>query len=193
MVVENIETDLDIANGARGTIVDIILDPEEPPVPEGETIIHLKYLPLYILVKMERTRTSQLEGLDQGVIPIQPRQRSMRISIQQRKGAPASRTVKRRQYPLTLAYAFTDYRSQGQTIVPVFIDIATPPGGALNLFNIYVALSRSSGRDAVRLLRDFDEQVFLQGHSTELLAEDDRLEKMNQVTLEWWGKMKEQE
>ncbi|KAF8998627.1 hypothetical protein BDZ89DRAFT_1028204 [Hymenopellis radicata] len=102
---------------------------------------------------MERTRTSQLDGLEEGIIPIQPRERMMRISVQQRKGPPVSRSVKQRQFPVTLAYTFTDYRAQGQTIVPVIIDLATPPGGALNLFNIYVALSRSSGRHAVRLLR----------------------------------------
>ncbi|KAJ3730299.1 hypothetical protein C8R42DRAFT_553314, partial [Lentinula raphanica] len=67
---------------------------------------------------------------------------------------------------LTLAYAFTDYRAQGQTIVPVIIDIASPPTGALNLFNIYVALSRSSGRD------------------------NDELEKYNLTTTNWWVDMK---
>lgn len=30
MVTMNVETDLDITNGARGTIVDIILDQNEP-------------------------------------------------------------------------------------------------------------------------------------------------------------------
>ena len=34
-----------------------------------------------------------------------------------------------RQFPVTLAYAFTDYRSQGQTIPHVIIDIASPPTG----------------------------------------------------------------
>ena len=32
MVTDNIETDLDITNGARGKIVDIILHPDEPPI-----------------------------------------------------------------------------------------------------------------------------------------------------------------
>ncbi|KAH9943738.1 hypothetical protein B0H21DRAFT_695357, partial [Amylocystis lapponica] len=53
------------------------------------------------------------------------------------------------------AYAFTDYRSQGQTISFVIVDIASPPSGSdLTLFNVYVALSRSSGRHSIRLLRD---------------------------------------
>ena len=36
------------------------------------------------------------------------------------------------------AYAFTDFRSQGQTINQVIIDIAPPPRGTLSLFNLYV-------------------------------------------------------
>ncbi|KAJ7777646.1 hypothetical protein DFH07DRAFT_731161 [Mycena maculata] len=48
------------------------------------------------------------------------------------------------QFPLTGAYAFTDYCSQGQTLPFVFVDIVTPSTGGLSLFNLYVALSRSS-------------------------------------------------
>ncbi|KAJ4501177.1 hypothetical protein C8R41DRAFT_749738 [Lentinula lateritia] len=80
---------------------------------------------------------------------------------------------------MTAAYAFTDYRSQGQTIPYVIVDIAKPPTGKLNLFNLYVALSRSSGRDTIRLLRDFDQQTLMAGHEPELMEEDDRLEKLN--------------
>ncbi|KIK15047.1 hypothetical protein PISMIDRAFT_42160, partial [Pisolithus microcarpus 441] len=86
------------------------------------------------------------------------------------------RTVRRHQFPMTVAYAFTDYRSQGQTLQSVIVDIATPPSGGLNLFNLYVALSRSPGRTQLRLLRDFDYSIFLKAHCSELLMEDDRLE-----------------
>ncbi|KAG1852685.1 hypothetical protein F4604DRAFT_1629041 [Suillus subluteus] len=66
---------------------------------------------------------------------------------------------------MTAAYAFTDYRSQGQTIPYVLVDIATPPTGGLNLFNLYVALSRK------------------------LLEEDDRLKGLDERTTDWWKKM----
>ncbi|KAJ3874322.1 hypothetical protein F5051DRAFT_336020 [Lentinula edodes] len=72
---------------------------------------------------------------------------------------------------MTAAYAFTDYRAQGQTIRSVLVDIGKPPTGTLSLFNLYVALSRS--------------------HDIELLAEDDRLEKLNTQTAQWWKKMME--
>ncbi|KIM58611.1 hypothetical protein SCLCIDRAFT_1218575 [Scleroderma citrinum Foug A] len=87
-----------------------------------------------------------------------------------------------RQFPVTLAYAFTDYRSQGQTIPH-----STHRG--LSLFNLYVALSRSSGRSTVRLLRDFDAKLFLAAHSAELIVEDDRLRELDTETKKQWELM----
>ncbi|KAJ3715634.1 hypothetical protein DFJ43DRAFT_1007144, partial [Lentinula guzmanii] len=55
---------------------------------------------------------------------------------------------------------------QGQTIAPIIIHIASPPNGSLNLFNIYVALLRK------------------------LLAEDDKLEKIEKETCKWWEEMR---
>ncbi|KAI5984586.1 hypothetical protein EDC04DRAFT_2590838 [Pisolithus marmoratus] len=51
--------------------------------------------------------------------------------------------------PITAAYAFTDYCWQGQTISHVIMDIAKPPTGGLNLFNLYIALSRSSSHATI--------------------------------------------
>lgn len=40
----------------------------------------------------------------------------------------------------------------------------------------------------VALLREFDPAILMQGHSPELMQEleDDRLEKLNEETLNWW-------
>jgi ATP-dependent exoDNAse (exonuclease V) alpha subunit len=87
---------------------------------------------------------------------------------------------------MTPGYAFTDYKSQGQTIEFVIIDIRNPPTGKLSPFGTYVALSRSRGRSTIRLLRDFDEDLF-QHHSLEALRLDmERLEALNRVTKEHW-------
>ena len=98
-------------------------------------------------------------------------------------------SVRRHQFPMTLAYAFMDYRSQGQTILFIMVDIATPPTGGLSLFNLYVALSRSSSRSTIRLLWDFNNTTFIQSHSASLLQEDDRLDKLDALTKSWWHKM----
>ncbi|KAF8119744.1 hypothetical protein EV363DRAFT_1146192, partial [Boletus edulis] len=97
--------------------------------------------------------------------------------------------INRIQLPLTPAYAFTDYRSQGQTINHAIIDIATPPSGSLTPFNVYVALSRCRGRESIRLLRDFDEKLLMSHPSEYLRLEDERLVKLDQDTRRWWDKV----
>ena len=184
MVTNNLQTDLDIMNSAHGVITDIILDPDEPE-PGDDPVITLKYLPACILIKLSRTRAGQLPGLESGVIPIQRVSCAMQIKV----GKDKTRTVTRTQYPITGAYSFMDYRSQGQTIPHAIVDIASPPTGKLSLFNLYVALSRSSGRDSIRLLRDFDDDMFLQCHEVELIEEDERLEKLNVAMKRWWERM----
>ncbi|KAF8580296.1 hypothetical protein K439DRAFT_1637173 [Ramaria rubella] len=59
-------------------------------------------------------------------------------------------------------------------------------GGQLTLFNLYVALSQSSGQDTIRLLRDFDEHLFIQELDAYLQAQDMRLSKLNVQTKDWW-------
>ncbi|KAI6032557.1 hypothetical protein EDC04DRAFT_2707993 [Pisolithus marmoratus] len=90
---------------------------------------------------------------------------------------------------MTSAYAFTDYHLQGQMLPYVIVDIAKPPSGGLNLFNLYVTLSRSSGHQTIRLLRDFDDAIFLCSHTPELLAEDDHLAVLDKETITWWTRM----
>ncbi|KAJ7339305.1 hypothetical protein DFH08DRAFT_915798 [Mycena albidolilacea] len=66
LVTRNIETDLNLANGAHGEIADVVLDPDEPPFGDtGETIVDLEKMPAYTLVKLARTRATRLEGLDE--------------------------------------------------------------------------------------------------------------------------------
>jgi hypothetical protein len=189
MVTQNVETDLDITNSARGKIVDIILHLDKPPV-GNEPVIKLKYLPSYSLVKLDRTKTTKLDGLEEGVIPVEVSSKSFQILILV-EGKYQKCTVHWCQFPMTAAYGFTDYQSQGQTIPYVLVDIASPPTGMLSLFNLYVALSRSSGWSTIRLLRDFDEKLFQSSHDTQLLDEDDRLDRLDKIMKDWWTKIKE--
>ncbi|KAI6011526.1 hypothetical protein BKA83DRAFT_4382230 [Pisolithus microcarpus] len=155
----NRQTDLDITNGTRGVIQDIFLHPHEPPLTTDTGVHHLKHMPSYILVKLGRTRTSHLQGLEPSVIPVEPAVKTYSIQYVNSQGTPVTHRVQHLQYPVTPAFAFTDYRSQGQTLSHVIVDISRPPMGGLNLFNLYVALSRSSGHETIRLLRDFDEKL----------------------------------
>jgi hypothetical protein len=58
MATSNITTNLDITNGAREVITEIILEPDEPPLEDG-SIVTLKHPPRCVLVKLDRTRTAR--------------------------------------------------------------------------------------------------------------------------------------
>lgn len=177
-----IHTDLDVANGVRGTIEAVVLDGREQLMTTKETNLYrLRFLPRYVLVRLDRTKAPRLHGLSQNVIPIVPVMKSFAINKDGKK-----LSVNRTQLPLTLAYTFTDYRSQGQTIEPVIVDIGPPPHGYLTPFNIYVALSRGTGRQNIRLLRDFDDALLQQHPSEYLRLEDERLQKLAELTRLIW-------
>lgn len=183
MVLLNLATEADIANGTRGEIQDIILDEREQlSVPDEDDAIMLKYPPAMILFKPDKGTNLIFPGLPPGVIPLTPS--LARFSV-------TGRTEKvfkiiRRQYAMTAGYAFTDYKSQGQTIEYVIIDIGKPPTGTLSPFSVYVALSRSRGRNTIRLLRNFDINLFQNHPSEALRTEMQRLEDLNQTTKKEW-------
>jgi len=78
---------------------------------------------------------------------------------------------------------------RGKQSLTSSLTLLPPPSSRLSLFNLYVALSRSSGRGTIRLLREFDNNTFVQGHEPELTEEDERLEQLDEVTGEWWIQM----
>lgn len=183
MVTFNVSTNADITNGARGVVHDIVLQSEDDVQRRGHGIVKLKRLPAYILVKLDRTRAVALPGFPAGVIPVVPMEKTFSI-VSARRGRPIS--VKRLQFPLTAAYAFTDYRAQGQTIPNVLIDIRKPPSFPLTAFNAYVALSRSAGTDNIRLIGDFEDVLFTQHPNEMLRREDRRLDDLDRATKSRW-------
>ncbi len=100
--------------------------------------IHLKFPPAIVLFKpLNSGNTSLHYMLPKGILPIFPTQNKFHL------GENNKCTVTQRQLALTPAYAFTDFKSQGQTMECVIVDIGKPPTGTLNAFNAYVTLSRS--------------------------------------------------
>lgn len=179
MVVLNLATEADIANGTRGVIEDIVLDPREnlANLAEDEGTVLLTYPPALVLFRPDKPSNLVFDGVPAGLIPISPSQSSFTVKTPRK-----SFNITRRQFAMTAGYAFTDYKSQGQTIEHVIIDLTKPPGGKITPFSAYVALSRSRGRDTIRILRDFDRTAF-EHHPSEDLREDMvRLERLNWET-----------
>lgn len=182
MVKINYAIEADIANGTRGIIESITLDPRET----AETIdengdVLLKYPPALVVFKPDDPSTVRFEGIAAGRVPITPSASNFTAKL----GSNRYR-ITRRQLALTPGYAFTDYKSQGQTIEYVIIDIGRPPSGSLSAFGVYVALSRSRGRSTIRLLRDFDDALFQNHPSEDLRTDMERLERLNEETKVAW-------
>ena len=137
MILTNIAPSAGVANGTRGIITDIILDPRETLQASPQQFRRLLYPPSAILFSPLHPFPVHFRSLPQGIIPLFPLTKTFKMKC--------GRTIQRTQYSLTPAYAFTDYKSQGQTIECVIVDLAKPPSGALNGFNVYVTLSRSHG------------------------------------------------
>ncbi|KAJ3574918.1 hypothetical protein NP233_g1427 [Leucocoprinus birnbaumii] len=181
MIDFNLATEAYITNGTQGSIEDIWLDPREPAEHDrdDEGRIKLIYPPALILFRPDRPSPVRLNGVPASLVPIAPSVQKFNI-----KTMGGSVRVSCRQLELTAAYAFTDYKSQGQTLDRVLIDLDKPPGGgsAVTAFNAYVALSRVRNRDHIRILRPFDEKIFTTLPSSELANEDKRLMELDAAT-----------
>jgi len=149
MITFNISTKGDLANGTRGTIEDIILDPREDNLdPDEEGTITLKYPPSLILFKPAGGSQISSSFIDtrhhlplkvpEGQVPITPTT-SVPFTVTTNNGLKT--VVVRRHYALTAAYALTDIKSQGQTMDPVVVDLRDLPSGKISPFSAYVALS----------------------------------------------------
>lgn len=178
MVVTNIATEADVANGTRGVVESFWLHPEEQPTLLEDGVILLSHMPPVIFFRPYEKISARFDGVPEGVVPIVP----VTVGFEVQNGLGQTITVKRTQYALTGAYAFTDYKSQGQTIEKVIIDIGKPPDSELSPFNAYVALSRGRGRDSIRLLRDFNPDLFTTHPSENLRAEMSRLHALARQT-----------
>jgi hypothetical protein len=108
MVIINIATEADLANGTRGIVTDIVLDPREVlDEPDEDGAVLLKYPPPLVLFRPDVATKERFPGLPEGIIPISPFQGIFSVI--------RSKWIKR-QLAITPAYAFTDFKAQGQTI-----------------------------------------------------------------------------
>jgi hypothetical protein len=181
MVTLNLATEADLANGSRGIVEDIVLDPRERVSSEeigDDGTVWLQYPPAMILFRPFHYEFEQFPGFEPGLIPIFPSEVTFNIHY---KNNPKTQ-IHRRQFPLCAAYAFTDHKSQGQTIEYVIVDIGPTKKFPVDPFAAYVALSRSRGRHSIRLLRDFDDRIFTKHPSEDLRAEDERLSILAEET-----------
>ena len=133
---------------AWGIIKDIVLNPREQLetiLPDKDGAIRLKHPPAVVLFKPEHGTHAIFADVPAGLVPITPSTTRFTIKTDNNRVSH----IKWHQLPMTPAYAFTDYKSQGQTIEYVIIDIGDPPTGRVSPVGVYVMLSRNRGRSTI--------------------------------------------
>ena len=149
------------------------------PRPIWNSLVASTDPPAVIYFKPDIRMTTVFEGVPEGIILISPSVTRFNVYVDNNK-----LQLERRQLAIVPAYAFTDYKSQGQMMEYVIVDISKPPSGSLSPFSVYVALSRSRGRKTIQILRDFDPALFMHHPSEDLRKDMMRLEHLDQMTWE---------
>jgi len=113
----------------------------------------IQTLPAYMLVKLKHDVgvNVNLPGLPPSVVGIEP------IKMTYAKG---KKTVSFLQFPVSLAYAITDYKCQGKTFNWVIVDLKKPSGPCPSA-SPYIQLSRARTRDRLSILRPFSPDELL--------------------------------
>jgi hypothetical protein len=106
------------------------------------------YPPEYMLVQVSDS-TIAIPGLPPSVVPLHPTQFTRTFK--------SKRKVTFRQFPVTLAFAITDYKCQGETYPDgIIVDIKQPSFGSCSASSPYVQLSRCQSFDRLSILRPFN-------------------------------------
>jgi hypothetical protein len=82
------------------------------------------------------------------------------------------------QFPVTLAYAITDYKCQGKTFPYIIVDWKKPSRGCSCPTSAYVQLSRATALDRVSIMRPFDVDELTAPLPQDLVDELDWQEEM---------------
>ena len=108
-----------------------------------------KYPPSMILFRPFHYEFDPFPGFAAGLIPIFPSKVKFTIC----DGKNTKLQINRQQFPLMGGYAFTDHKAQGQAIENIIVNIGPTKQFSMDAFVAYVALSRSRGRESIRLHR----------------------------------------
>jgi len=189
MYLSNLDAPNGFANGSMGIIRAIYLDSREVVDP-NLSYVQLKYLPACIAFEpyLQTGRLPQLEDLPKGSFPVFAREETFAIP----DAVTNSASIHRTQFDIIPAYAFTNDKSQGQTINPVIVDLtktAQRDGPQPSREGYYVAMSRGSGADNIRILRPVTKEMLAmlsKGPSEFIRRHDKLLTKHHADTKEKW-------
>ena len=131
--------------------------------------------PAYMLVKVPESQV-KVGHFPVGIIPLKRSNLSFKVP-------KTSIGAKYQQFAITLAYAITDYKCQGETYFDgLLTDLKTPASGITQAASLYVQLSRVRSLQELSIIRDFDSAELRKPLSDDLIKELEWEEKMDQMT-----------
>jgi hypothetical protein len=178
IIKQNIATELGVCNGSTCTFSRLVMNPQDdqPTINTTTGAPHyLRFMPLMLIVKFDKPKFRQFEGLEVGEFPIFPFSKSFDSKI---KGLPS---VKRTQFPVLPAYAITGYAAQGATFEKAIIDLREPEGkkcGPCKAADAYVLLSRLKSLAGLKILRPFQKTALTRLPPASVREEILRLEEL---------------
>jgi len=182
MVLANVNSPWGLVNGARGSAVGIIVEPNTEFFPLDDIHIICTKPPRCVLFRALRPRTSKFGDLEDGVVPVFPITRSISIK---------NCSIRRRQIPMCPAFSLTDYKVQSQTLSEALLDLGEDNSiksrdPHRKFCSFIVQLSRIQSLDGLHLLRPIQmSDLNLKPHP-DMLSEMSRLEALEKLTLESW-------
>ncbi|KAJ4214841.1 hypothetical protein NW757_014714, partial [Fusarium falciforme] len=166
VVTKNINPGLKLVNGAKYKALEVIPDSKSFPGYQLASNIILHFgPPAGIILSSESTKKFKFDNMPPGTVLLTPT--SAQIPIEKKKRAkkrPWQRhEVSRRGLPCTAAFACTDYKIQGETLVEIALELRgtgtklnTTTGqleaGKCDPYSLYVQLSRCKSLDGIILL-----------------------------------------
>jgi hypothetical protein len=123
---------------------------------EAEATYKVLYQPpVYMLVKLLHD-----PGMEISIPPLQPSVVPIKtVKFTHNRGHGRSVTLE--QFPVTLAYAITDYKCQGKTFKSVIVDLNTPSGpGSSSPMSAYIQLSQATALNRISIIRPFNEKIY---------------------------------
>ena len=138
--------------------------------------------PAYMLVRIPGSKV-QVGQYPVGVVPLKRSDITFKIP-------KTSIGAKYKQFAVTLAYAITDYKCQGETYFNgLLTDLKKPLTGSTQAASLYVQLSRVRSLQELSIMRDFDPEELRKPLPEDLIKELEWEEQMDQVTKEKYGYM----
>jgi hypothetical protein len=138
--------------------------------------------PICVLFQQENSKRCAFEDLDTNVVPVFPLERSITIK---------EYSVRRKQVPMCPAFSLTDYKVQGMTLTAAVLDLKDNPSAKgqdehKKFCSMYVQLSRLRSLKRLYLLQEIDmKDVRFRPHNG-LVAEMERLHKLEEETIAAW-------